>query len=587
MTDAPSPAPHVLAPSLVIGRDPGADITVDDAEISTHHAELRRSPAGGHLLVDTRSTNGTFVNDVRVTRGGPAAGRRRPARHAAGLPLRRVDARAAVAGAGQSKRPAGAAAVGHRPGAGAHGLRHRARGGRRAGARRADHLPPPRPRGGRAGRRPRADRPGLGQRHLRQRAAHLVATPGGRRHDPDRPVPAGLRRAGAHRAVAPGAGLPGRRLRRVALGARPHARPGSEPDDPTERARGARRRQRRGQEHAAQDPRRGVRPDRGQRPVQRHRPVRRGRVVPQRHRLRAAERHRPRRPARRPGPRLRRPAAPAARPQPARPATPDRRDAGRGRHGRTAAQHHRRPSPAASESACRWRSSCSRTPRCCCSTSPPAASTPASTSGSWSSSAGWPTRGAPSSWSPTRCCTSTAATASRSWPAAAGSPTRARPRATLQHFQAADFADCYRAVEAWQDHVPARPAAGPGDAGGRAASQARAPPARRPPARRAHGAQRRAPGPRPSKRAPPAPAGAGARRAARARRGPARLLGGQGPRARRPGGGVRPGQRRRLVRADQRGPGDQQGAGHRHAGAPDGRRRDCRTCSRSSCRCWC
>ncbi len=101
------------------------------------------------------------------------------------------------------------------------------------------------------------------------------------------------------------------------------------------------------------------------------------------------------------------------------------------------------------------------------------------------------------------------------------------PPATLQHFQAADFADCYRAVEAWQDHVP-RPAAGPGDAGGRAASQARAPPGRRPPARRAHGTQRRAPGPRPSKRAAPAPAGAGARRAARARRGPARLLGGAG-----------------------------------------------------------
>ena len=48
------------------------------------------------------------------------------------------------------------------------------------------------------------------------------------------------------------------------------------------------------------------------------------------------------------------------------------------------------------------------------------------------------------------------------------------PRATLQHFQAADFADCYRAVEAWQDHVPAGPPPVP-------ATQAVAPPRRREP----------------------------------------------------------------------------------------------------------
>ena len=114
------------------------------------------------------------------------------------------------------------------------------------------------------------------------------------------------------------------------------------------------------------------------------------------------------------------------------------------------------------------------------------------------------------------------ATASRSWPAGAGGD-QCPPAATLQHFGAADFADAHRAVETWEDHLAACPAAGPGGARRRAAAPARAAPGRRPPARRADDAQPRAPGPRPAKRPPPAPAGAGPRRAPRARRGPGGL----------------------------------------------------------------
>lgn len=49
----------------VIGRDDGADITIDDRKISRRHATVEVA-SGRALLADAGSTNGTWVNDQRV-----------------------------------------------------------------------------------------------------------------------------------------------------------------------------------------------------------------------------------------------------------------------------------------------------------------------------------------------------------------------------------------------------------------------------------------------------------------------------------------------------------------------------------------
>ncbi|WP_026533115.1 FHA domain-containing protein [Arthrobacter sp. H41] len=47
------------------GRHPNADIFLDDVTVSRQHAEFRRTETG-FLVVDTRSLNGTYVNNDRV-----------------------------------------------------------------------------------------------------------------------------------------------------------------------------------------------------------------------------------------------------------------------------------------------------------------------------------------------------------------------------------------------------------------------------------------------------------------------------------------------------------------------------------------
>lgn len=52
---------------VVIGRDPGASVPLDHRSISRKHCELVEDPAGGHIVRDLGSTNGTILNGVQVT----------------------------------------------------------------------------------------------------------------------------------------------------------------------------------------------------------------------------------------------------------------------------------------------------------------------------------------------------------------------------------------------------------------------------------------------------------------------------------------------------------------------------------------
>jgi two-component system, cell cycle response regulator len=51
---------------LTLGRAPDCGIRIDDASVSGRHANIARI-AGDYVFSDARSTNGSFVNDARVT----------------------------------------------------------------------------------------------------------------------------------------------------------------------------------------------------------------------------------------------------------------------------------------------------------------------------------------------------------------------------------------------------------------------------------------------------------------------------------------------------------------------------------------
>jgi hypothetical protein len=56
---------------FTIGREPDCDMTLADETVSRWHASLERTSAGGWLLADLGSTNGTRLNGWRVTSGIP------------------------------------------------------------------------------------------------------------------------------------------------------------------------------------------------------------------------------------------------------------------------------------------------------------------------------------------------------------------------------------------------------------------------------------------------------------------------------------------------------------------------------------
>ncbi len=55
----------IMKNEVIIGRDPNADILVNDAEVSRHHASIKLTP-DGYVIEDLGSTNGTVINGDRL-----------------------------------------------------------------------------------------------------------------------------------------------------------------------------------------------------------------------------------------------------------------------------------------------------------------------------------------------------------------------------------------------------------------------------------------------------------------------------------------------------------------------------------------
>lgn len=69
LTERRGPKPGEIFPltldTIIIGRDPGATIVLNDPEVSRQHAQLKRT-AAGYQLQDMGSTNGTFIDGARL-----------------------------------------------------------------------------------------------------------------------------------------------------------------------------------------------------------------------------------------------------------------------------------------------------------------------------------------------------------------------------------------------------------------------------------------------------------------------------------------------------------------------------------------
>lgn len=56
----------LVGPSISLGRDPMSDLTLSDPEVSRYHAQLTQT-ATGYQIQDMGSTNGTYIDDDRLT----------------------------------------------------------------------------------------------------------------------------------------------------------------------------------------------------------------------------------------------------------------------------------------------------------------------------------------------------------------------------------------------------------------------------------------------------------------------------------------------------------------------------------------
>jgi pSer/pThr/pTyr-binding forkhead associated (FHA) protein len=53
-------------PEVIVGRDPAADIVIDNPGISRHHMKFVRNADGNYVATDLGSTNGIFLNGEQI-----------------------------------------------------------------------------------------------------------------------------------------------------------------------------------------------------------------------------------------------------------------------------------------------------------------------------------------------------------------------------------------------------------------------------------------------------------------------------------------------------------------------------------------
>jgi pSer/pThr/pTyr-binding forkhead associated (FHA) protein len=58
---------HVLFIGFLIGKQPGCTLIIEDGYTSSQHAQIGMDAMGNCKIYDRGSTNGTYVNGVRVT----------------------------------------------------------------------------------------------------------------------------------------------------------------------------------------------------------------------------------------------------------------------------------------------------------------------------------------------------------------------------------------------------------------------------------------------------------------------------------------------------------------------------------------
>jgi pSer/pThr/pTyr-binding forkhead associated (FHA) protein len=66
--------PLIPGRTSVLGRDPGADVTIASDRVSRRHCQFDPQAGGAYVLVDLGSANGTLVNQSRIDGRKPLKG---------------------------------------------------------------------------------------------------------------------------------------------------------------------------------------------------------------------------------------------------------------------------------------------------------------------------------------------------------------------------------------------------------------------------------------------------------------------------------------------------------------------------------